>query len=118
MPGISVIVPAYNAEKYLKNCVESVRNQTFQDWELLIVDDGSKDRTREIAMECAAGDDRVRVLRKKNGGVSSARNLGCGRRKGSTSPSWTPTTATSAAAWRRCGPPWSSPERTPPPAPI
>ena len=82
MPGISVIVPAYNAEKYLKNCVESVRNQTFQDWELLIVDDGSKDRTREIAMECAAGDDRVRVLRKKNGGVSSARNLGLREAKG------------------------------------
>ncbi len=82
MPGISVIVPVYNAERYLKKCVESVRNQTFQDWELLLVDDGSKDGSRELCDECAASDDRVRVLRKKNGGVSSARNMGLREAKG------------------------------------
>ena len=82
MPGISVIIPAYNAEDYLKNCVESVRKQTFQDWELLIIDDGSRDRTRAICDECAADDDRIRVFHKKNGGVSSARNLGLREAKG------------------------------------
>ena len=82
MPGISVIIPAYNAEDYLKNCVESVRKQTFQDWELLIIDDGSKDATRTICDECAASDDRNRVIHKKNGGVSSARNLGLREARG------------------------------------
>ena len=82
MPGISVIIPAYNAEDDLKNCVESVRRQTFQDWELLIIDDGSRDRTRAICDECAAADDRIRVFHKKNGGVSSARNLGLREAKG------------------------------------
>lgn len=82
MPGISVIVPVYNAERYLKKCVESVRNQTFQDWELLLVDDGSRDGSREICDECAASDDRIRVLRKKNGGVSSARNMGLREARG------------------------------------
>lgn len=82
MPGISVIVPVYNAEKYLEKCVESVRNQSFQDWELLLVDDGSRDGTRAICDRCAADDDRVRVFHKKNGGVSSARNLGLREAKG------------------------------------
>ena len=82
MPGISVIVPVYNAEKYLKKCVESVQNQTFQDWELLLVDDGSKDGSRAICDQCAAGDGRIRVFHKKNGGVSSARNLGLREAKG------------------------------------
>ena len=82
MPSISVIIPAYQAEKYLKNCVESVRRQTFQDWELLLIDDGSRDGTRRICDECAAEDDRIRVFHKKNGGVSSARNLGLQEAKG------------------------------------
>ena len=82
MPGISVIVPAYNAEKYLKQCIESVQQQTYQDWELLVIDDGSKDGTRRKAEQFAAGDDRIRVLHKKNGGVSSARNLGLQVAKG------------------------------------
>ena len=82
MPSISVIVPAYQAEKFLKNCVESVRNQTFTDWELLLIDDGSRDKTREIGEACAREDDRVRYFRKKNGGVSSARNYGLREAKG------------------------------------
>jgi len=82
MPGISVIVPAYNAEKYLEKCVESVRNQSFEDWELLLIDDGSRDGTRAICDRCAAADDRVRVFHKKNGGVSSARNMGLREAKG------------------------------------
>lgn len=82
MPGISIIIPAYNAEKYLKKCVESVEKQTFQDWELLLIDDGSRDETRRLCEECAAEDDRIRVFHKKNGGVSSARNWGMAEAKG------------------------------------
>lgn len=83
MPGISVIVPVYNAEKYLKQCVESVRKQTFQDWELLLVDDGSKDHSGPLCDKWAGCDSRIRVFHKENGGVSSARNLGLQEAKGS-----------------------------------
>lgn len=76
MPGISVIVPVYQAEKYIETCVESVKNQTFTDWELLLVDDGCTDGSPAACDRCVAGDDRVRVFhREKNGGVSAARNL-------------------------------------------
>ncbi len=75
MPAISVIVPVYQAEKYIEACVESVRNQTFFDWELLLVDDGCTDGSPALCDRCAAGDGRIRVLHKeKNGGVSAARN--------------------------------------------
>jgi glycosyltransferase involved in cell wall biosynthesis len=77
MPSISVIVPVYQAKPYLKNCVESVKKQTFSDWELLLVDDGCTDGSSAICDQCAAEDDRIRVFhRKKNAGVSEARNLG------------------------------------------
>ena len=77
MPEISVIVPVYQAEKYLKACVESVLHQTFSDWEMLLVDDGCTDGSPAICDACAAGDDRIRVFHKeKNEGVSKARNLG------------------------------------------
>lgn len=76
MPGISVIVPVYQAKKYVEKCVESVRNQSFTDWELLLVDDGCTDGSAELCDQCAQGDARIRVFhRKKNGGVSAARNL-------------------------------------------
>jgi glycosyltransferase involved in cell wall biosynthesis len=83
MPGISVIVPVYQAEKYLEKCVESVRKQTFQDWELLLVDDGCRDDSGAICDRLAGEDDRIRVFHiKKNGGVSKARNLALGEAKG------------------------------------
>ena len=83
MPGISVILPVYQGERYLEKCVESVCNQTFSDWELLIVNDGSTDATAAIADSCAGKDARIRVFhRKKNGGVSEARNLGLREAKG------------------------------------
>jgi len=82
MPGISVIVPAYNAENYLKDCIGSVQMQTFEDWELLLIDDGSRDQTPRLCDECAAADDRIRVFHKENGGVSTARNLGLAQAKG------------------------------------
>ena len=77
MPTISVIIPAYNAEKYIVNCLESVRKQTFQDWEAIVVNDGSKDNTRALCDQCAAEDERIRVIHlRKNAGVSNARNVG------------------------------------------
>jgi len=75
-PKISVIVPVYNVEKYLRECVDSVLAQTFKDFELILVDDGSPDNSGKICDEYAAKDSRVRVFHKTNGGVSSARNFG------------------------------------------
>ena len=75
-PQISVIVPVYNAEKWLRRCVDSILAQTFTDFELLLIDDGSTDGSPAICDEYAVKDSRVRVFHKPNGGVSSARNLG------------------------------------------
>ena len=82
MPKISVIVPVYNSEKYLHRCIDSILAQTFIDFELLLVNDGSKDNSGKICNEYAAKDSRVRVFHKQNGGVSSARNLGLNNAKG------------------------------------
>ena len=73
---ISVIVPVYNVEKYLKECVDSILNQTYADFELLLVDDGSPDGCPQICDGYAARDPRVRVIHKPNGGLISARNEG------------------------------------------
>lgn len=73
---ISIIVAAYNAERYLAETLESVQAQTHQDWELVIIDDGSRDATAAIAQKYAARDGRIRVISQANGGVSSARNQG------------------------------------------
>ena len=83
MPGISVIVPVYQAEKFLPACVESVTNQTFSDWELLLVDDGCTDRSPAICDRFAAADSRIRALHQpKNAGVSEARNRGLREARG------------------------------------
>ena len=77
MPSISVIVPVYQAEKFLRDCVESVRRQTFSDWELLLVDDGCTDGSPALCDELAREDDRIRVFHKeRNSGVSETRNVG------------------------------------------
>lgn len=75
-PLISVIVPVYNAEPYLEKCVDSIRNQTYKNLEIILVNDGSPDRCGEICDALAAEDARIRVFHKENGGQSSARNLG------------------------------------------
>lgn len=72
----SVIVPVYKAEGYLEQCVESVLQQTYTDFELILVDDGSPDRCPEMCDELAEKDSRIKVLHKENGGASSARNAG------------------------------------------
>lgn len=76
MPKISVIVPVYNSEKYISQCVDSIMNQTFRDFELILIDDGSTDGSGEICRKYAFCDRRVRYIFKENGGVSSARNFG------------------------------------------
>lgn len=76
MPKVSVIVPIYKAEKYLSHCVESILRQTYDDWELLLIDDGGPDRSGQICEEFAVKNTKIRVFHKENGGVSSARNLG------------------------------------------
>ena len=81
-PLISVIVPVYNTEKYLRRCIDSILAQTYQDFELLLIDDGSKDSSGAICDEYASKDARVRVFHKENGGVSSARNVGLDNAKG------------------------------------
>ncbi|MDO5479724.1 MAG: glycosyltransferase family 2 protein, partial [Clostridia bacterium] len=72
----SVIVPVYKVEEYLENCIESVRNQTFSDFELILVDDGSPDRCPGICDEYAKKDGRIKVVHKPNGGLASARRAG------------------------------------------
>lgn len=76
MLSVSVIVPVYEVEKYLCHCIDSILAQSFTDFELLLINDGSLDRSGEICDEYAAKDSRIRVFHKKNGGASSARNLG------------------------------------------
>ena len=76
MSKISVIVPVYNAEKYLDECIQSVLNQTYPDIELILVDDGSPDKSGEICDRYAKEDDRINVFHQKNSGVCAARNCG------------------------------------------
>ena len=75
-PLISVIVPVYNVELYLPKCVDSILAQTYQNLEIILVEDGTKDRSGEICDAYAAKDPRIKVIHKENGGLSSARNAG------------------------------------------
>ena len=79
---ISVIVPVYNVKKYLRVCVESIINQTYRDLEILLIDDGSTDGSGELCDKLAKCDERIRVIHKSNGGLSSARNKGIDLAKG------------------------------------
>ncbi len=81
-PTISIIIPAYNTEPYLARCLDSVISQSFTDFEVLLIDDGSTDTSGKICDEYASRDERIRVFHKPNGGVSSARNVGLKEAKG------------------------------------
>lgn len=78
---ISIIIPVYNGEKYLRPCIDSILHQTYQHWELLLIDDGSKDTSGAICDEYAS-DPRISVVHKENGGQASARNQGVAMAKG------------------------------------
>ena len=75
-PYTSIVIPVYNAEKYLGECIDSVLAQSFRDFELILVDDGSKDSSGEICDEYAKKDERIRVIHQPNGGVTAARKAG------------------------------------------
>jgi len=75
-PTLSIIVPIYNVEAYLRQCIDSILNQSYTDFELILVDDGSPDNCGEICDAYALQDNRIIVIHKKNGGLSSARNAG------------------------------------------
>ena len=111
MPFVSIIVPAYNVEDYIRECVDSILAQSFTDFELLLVDDGSVDSTGEICDHYAQNDARVRVLHKENGGLVSARKTGLEAAGGGITPlMWTGTIGSRPIcckpyAWRRNGKP-------------
>lgn len=73
-PLISVIIPVYKVENYIRNCIESVQNQTYTHWELILVDDGSPDNSGKICDEYQSADDRIKVIHQQNGGQANARN--------------------------------------------
>lgn len=75
-PAISIIVPVYNAEKYLRRCIDSIISQSLTNFELILVDDGSSDHSPQICDEYASRDNRIKLIHKKNAGVSAARNDG------------------------------------------
>ena len=82
MIKVSIIMPVYNSEKYLSKAVESVLAQDFQDFELIMVDDGSPDNSGAVCDSYAEKDARVKVIHKKNGGICSARNAGIDAARG------------------------------------
>ena len=73
---VSIIIPVYNVEKYIVECLESVVNQTYENLEIILVNDGSTDNSKEICLEYAQRDQRIKLYSKENGGLSSARNYG------------------------------------------
>lgn len=82
MPEVSMIVPVYQVENYISQCIESVLNQTFQDFELILIDDGSKDKSGVICDSYAAMDNRIIVIHTENRGAAAARNIGLDRASG------------------------------------
>lgn len=81
MPEISVIIPIYNSERFLQECVNSVLAQTYADFELILVDDGSTDTSAKFCDEYSRKDARIHVIHRKNSGISSARNTGIDQAK-------------------------------------
>ena len=82
MVRVSFILPVYNVEKYVRRAIDSLLAQTMPDFEAIFVDDGSPDRSADIISEAAAHDSRLRLIRKENGGVASARNAGLDAARG------------------------------------
>lgn len=81
-PLLSIVVPVYNVEKYLVECIDSILNQPYKDCEIILVNDGSTDRSLDICLRYEAKDPRIIVVNKRNGGLSSARNCGIEKAKG------------------------------------
>ncbi len=79
---ISIIIPVYNVERYLRECIDSIIAQTYKNLEIILVDDGSSDKSGEICDEYSKKDSRIKVIHKKNGGLSDARNVALDITKG------------------------------------
>ena len=82
MELVSIVVPVYNIEKYIGNCIESIQKQTYENIEILLIDDGAKDESGAICDCYAQKDRRIRVFHKENGGLSDARNYGAQQVRG------------------------------------
>ena len=82
MVGLSIIVPVYNVERYLRRCIDSILKQTFRDFEVILINDGSTDNSRTICNEYKRLDTRINIINQKNGGLSSARNEGLKKANG------------------------------------
>lgn len=106
---VSVIIPVYKVETYLPMCVDSVLNQTYQNLEVILVDDGSPDDCPAICDEYAKKDKRIRVIHQKNAGLSMARNAGLDICTGDYITLWTATTRRMLPLWRAC---WRRARRT------
>ena len=82
MPKVSIILPVYNVEKYLSQCLDSIVNQTLKDFECICINDGSPDNSLAILKEYASKDSRIKIINQENKGQSSARNVGMNFSKG------------------------------------
>lgn len=101
MSLVSIIVPVYNVEPYIETCIQSLIRQTMGNIEVILVDDGSTDRSGELCDQYAEADERIRVIHKQNGGLSSARNAGISAAKGSICCLWTVMIMCLQAWWKR-----------------
>lgn len=99
---ISIIIPIYKVEKYLRECLESIKTQNFQDYEVLMINDGSPDNSEVICKEFAAGDARFKYIRQENQGVSAARNKGLSQARGKYVYLWIRTTPSALIFWKLC----------------
>ena len=95
MELISVIVPVYNVESYVAECIESIQNQTYMNLEIILVDDGSKDMSGDICDQYAAYDERIKVIHQENGGISVAQME-------IILPLWTPMTISPLTCMKTC----------------
>ena len=82
MTKLSIVIPIYNAERWLKDCIDSILTQDYQDYEIILIDDGSTDGSGEICESFATEDNRIKVLHIENGGLGNARNVGIENAKG------------------------------------
>lgn len=99
---ISLIIPIFNAEKTLQRCLDSVRQQTYSNLEVILIDDGSTDGSRNICMSYTKRDSRLRYLYQPNAGVSAARNLGLMRQRGRMLHFWIAMTGSHRTILRAC----------------